>query len=106
MSYLAKFKGKFTYTSLETAEKALNYIDEEDHFPNENEPNILKHKDFILDTKTNSLSINFDNFIPASCWFGCCRLLYKISTNAIKGKIKCSFEGDPDEWIRAGEGYY
>ncbi len=105
MSYLSKFKGKFVYPNVETAENALKYIDEEDSAPNEIETNILTKNDFILDTKTASLSINFDNFIPASCWFGCCRLLYKISTHAIKGKVKCSFEGDPDVWIKAGVGY-
>lgn len=105
MSYLAKFKEKFQYPDVETANKALSIIDEEDTNPDDFERNALSRDDFKLDEEKFVLSIDFSGFLPASSWYGCQRLLCKMSADATKGKVKCGFEGDPDEWVRAGRGW-
>lgn len=105
MSYEAKFKGKFEYKTVESAMKALEVIDEEDKNPNDSERNGLGRDDFQLQGDKPVLTLDFKGFIPASMWYGCKRVICKMSKDAIKGKVKCGFEGDPDEWVRAGQGY-
>ena len=106
MSYLAKFKGSFGYPDIETAESALKIIDDEESKPDDDfEINILEKRNFKLDTEQATLTIDFSGFIPASSWYGCYRVICKMSAKAQKGKIKCSFEGDADEWIQAGRGW-
>lgn len=105
MSYLAKFKGQFEYPDAEAVEKALKMIDDEDEDPDPSETNALGRDDFEVDTKKSTLTVDFSNFIRASSWYGCQRVLCKMSGDATGGAVKCSFEGDPDEWVRAGRGY-
>jgi hypothetical protein len=104
MSYLIKFKGTFKYSNVETAENALKAIDIEAENPDDFEMNALEKEDFKLNSETASLSINFSNFLAASSWYGCLRVLREIAKKAKSGKIKCSFEGDADEWVKAGKG--
>jgi len=105
MSYFVKFKGSFEYPDAQTAENALLIIDDEDKNPHYSEMNILSKEDFKLDSENATLSIDFSGSIPASTWYGCQRVICKMSKHATKGKIKCSFEGDPDEWVKAGRGW-
>lgn len=104
MSYQVKFKGSFKYPSIEILEKALEIIDQELENPDDDfERNSLLRDDFEI--KDLKLIIDFDNFISASSWYGCTRVLYKMSKHAIEGTIRGEFEGDGPEWISAGDGY-
>jgi hypothetical protein len=105
MGYPVSFIGNFEYPDKECLRKALDIIKQENSNPDDDEPNLLEEKDFHIEENGKSLRINFSNVIPASCWYGCTRVIQKMSKNAIKGKIKCSFEGDPDEWVNAGQGW-
>ena len=105
MSYYSKFKGKFVFDDYASLLNALKIIDEENENPDDFEMNSLEKSDFEIKKEENTLVIDFKGFIPASSWYGCHRVICKMSKDAIKGKIKCSFEGDPDEWVRAGHGW-
>lgn len=104
MSYNVDFKGQFEYPNEQAVEQALKVIDQELEHPEDDfETNCLTREDFSV--KSTTLFIDFSSTIPASCWYGCIRVLSKMSTHAIEGQVKGLFEGDEPEWISAGDGY-
>lgn len=105
MSYLAKFKGAFEYPDIKTAQNALKIIDDEEENPDDFEINALTKEHFKFDEEKKTLTIDFSDFLAPSTWYGCRRVLCKMSKNAVKGQIKCGFEGDPDEWVKYGQGW-
>lgn len=102
MSYVVKFKGKFAYESGGDLLSALAAIAEEENSPDDFERNVLEKGHFSTDKTARELSIAYSGSMPASCYYGCTRLLRKMSKHAVSGKIRCSFEGDRDEWIKPG----
>ncbi len=106
MSYHVEFKGIFRYADTNAVEQALSVIDIEEENPDYEEMNILERSNFKLDPDdVLAISIDFSASIPASTWYGCRRVICKMSKNAIEGEIRCSFEGDADEWVDAGSGW-
>ena len=105
MSYNVTFKGQFVYPNTPAVLEALKVIDEEAADPDMEEMNALEKEDFKLLEEETTLEIDFSASIPATCWYGCQRVLYKMSTHAINGKIRCQFQGDPAQYIVAGDGY-
>lgn len=101
MSYSVCFQGSLRFAHQSSMEKALQQIEEEDANPDDFEPNVLERSNFVVDTETLNLSINYTGFLPASYWYGCQRLIRKMAEYAETGEVKCAFEGDPDEWVFA-----
>ena len=105
MSYDIQFIGQFQYHNTDQALQALAIIDAEDQDPDYEEMNILERNDFKLLDEKATLQIEYLASIPASCWYGCQRVLRKMSAQAIAGEIQCRFQGDAEEYIVAGEGW-
>lgn len=105
MSYTVGFNGFFVYENEDSMAAALAIIDQESDNPDSDEPNGLEKSDFKVDAENCTLVIHYDASMPSSTWYGCRRLLCKMSGTAVEGEMRCSFEGDPDEWINAGYGW-
>lgn len=101
MSYIVKFKGKFGYDTEEQMLAALAVIAAEEQEPDDFERNVLEKQHFSRSKTKNELSVAYSGSMPASCYYGCLRVLRRMSEQAKQGKIRCSFEGDPDEWVKA-----
>ncbi len=101
MSYKVEFAGMYTYKDEEDVRKAFEIITEEEN-KDDFEKNSLRIDNFTISEDGKTISINLKDFMSCRSWYGSHRIICKMLSNAVDGKIKCSFEGDSDEWVCAG----
>lgn len=105
MGYMAGFKGSFKFSSNDDVMDALKVLEDETANPDDREPNSLMRNDFTINDSGIDLNVHFSGSLSCSSWYGCKRVICKMSKKAVEGKVKCSFEGDPDEYVKAGSGW-